>query len=44
MTIATYGLDCMNPLFCRVRATKYETKAPHMNTSPWAKLIIRRIP
>ncbi len=41
---AATGLLFRKPLDSRVSATKKEAKAPAMNTSPWAKLIMNRIP
>ena len=38
------GWEFRSPLESSVFATKYEPNAPHMNTSPWAKLIMRRTP
>ena len=33
-----------NPLCSQASAKKNAPNAPNMNTSPWAKLIMRRIP
>ena len=38
------GLELIKPWSFSTLATKYEPNAPNMNTSPWAKLIIRRTP
>ena len=38
------GLASRNPASARASATKKPVSAPNMNTSPWAKLIIRRTP
>ena len=44
MRMATTGSLFRKPLESSVCATKNEPNAPAMNTSPCAKLIIRRIP
>ena len=40
----TIGWLFMKPLAAYARAKKKEAKAPNMKTSPWAKLIMRRMP
>ena len=44
MAMETSGFLFRNPLESSVPATKNEPNAPHMNTSPWAKLIMRSTP
>ena len=41
---ANTGLRFRNPLWTKASAKKKEPNAPAMNTSPCAKLIMRRIP
>ena len=42
--IDSQGLLLRNPLCSQASEKKKAPNAPNMNTSPWAKLIIRRIP
>jgi hypothetical protein len=42
--MASTGLLSRKPFCAKTCATKNEAKAPDMNTSPWAKLIINRMP
>ena len=44
MPSASIGWRFRNPLSVYASAKKYDPNAPTMNTSPWAKLIIRRMP
>jgi hypothetical protein len=44
MTIETIGFWLRNPASARAWATKNELNVPAMNTSPWAKLIMNRMP
>ena len=44
MTIPSTGWDSSTPLEPSAVAAKKAAKAPNMKTSPWAKLIRKRIP
>ncbi len=41
---ASTGLASIMPASLRALAAKKAVNAPHMNTSPWAKLIMKRMP
>ncbi len=41
---ARTGLACTKPASAMACAAKTAVKAPAMNTSPWAKLIMNRMP